>query len=554
MLSCLGIAPTMHPQVVRGRALTPTDSQPVSGAVVLLVDSTGATAARALADERGSFTLRAPTSGTYSLRALRIGFRPSSTEPFVASRSEITMRNVVMNGAAVVLDVRRVVADSRCAAYRDSATAAYRVWEQARTALLSSLIARASNAYEMDIVRVQERFTVRGDSLLSSTEAEQHGSATRPFVAFAAERLAHDGYVTRDAGGVLYAGPDEEILLSDGFAETHCMRVDDSGAEPGTIALAFTPTPERRLPDIAGRLTIDRATGLLRRLDYRYVNLPADETNAGARGTTSFRMLPSGSWLVDRWSISMPVYEQRLAKTFVPGASIRDGSTRMDTRLEVVATQTDGGQVHRIAQGGRVIWTGPQAPFVGRLVDSSGAPVANAAVSVLGTRLTATSDSAGNVRGGATRLGRKRLRIAVPLLDSLALPPVLVDVTVDSATAGWLVRLPTRAQWLARVCAAEKRAKPNTGFLRGTTRTISGGRLASATVVVVWWEVGAGSFLARRLTTVSSSTGDYELCDVPLGSPLNLTVRGTDASFGTLDVRIETWEGFAVKDLRVRAP
>lgn len=543
----------MHAQVVRGRALTLTDSQPVAGAVVLLVDSTGANAARALADERGLFTLRAPASGTYTLRALRIGFRPSTTAPFVAPRGELITRNITMSGAAVVLDVSRVVADSRCAAYRDSATAAYRVWEQARTALMSSVLARASTAYEMDIVRVQQRFNVRGDSLLSSTEAEQHGNTTRPFVAVAAERLASEGYVTRDASGVLYAGPDEEILLSDSFAETHCMRLEDQGAGPGTIALTFTPIPERRLPDITGRLSIDRRTGLLRRLDYTYVNLPPEERTAGAGGTTSFRMLPSGGWLVDRWSIRMPVFQQRLVTTFVPGATIRDGSTRMETRMEVVATQTEGGEVHRIVQGANVIWTGPQVPFVGRLIDSSGAPVPNATVSVLGARLSATSDSAGQVRGPATRPGRKQLRIAVPLLDSLALPPLISQVTVDSSAAGWIVRLPTRAQWLATVCVAEKRANDKTGFLRGTTRARDGGRLGNATVVVSWWEVAAGSFLQRTLKTVSSSTGDYELCEVPLGSPLTVTVRGTD-SFGTQESKIEPWEGFVVKDLRAGPP
>src|SRR5687767_6251512 len=64
-------------QVVRGRVIQ-GDSTGVPGVVVLLQHPDGRVAARALSLDRGEYRIVAPAAGDYSLRTLRIGFRPAS--------------------------------------------------------------------------------------------------------------------------------------------------------------------------------------------------------------------------------------------------------------------------------------------------------------------------------------------------------------------------------------------------------------------------------------------------------------------------------------------
>src|SRR5471030_3159795 len=69
-------------QVVRGTAITP-DSALVPGVIVTLFDANGTAVARALAEDGGSFAMKAPSSGTYHIEAKRIAFRPTLDKPIV---------------------------------------------------------------------------------------------------------------------------------------------------------------------------------------------------------------------------------------------------------------------------------------------------------------------------------------------------------------------------------------------------------------------------------------------------------------------------------------
>ena len=62
-------------QIVRGTVSDSVSHQPISGAVVMLLDAGGTVLDRNITGERGEYsvTLR---GGTRSLRAVRIGFQP----------------------------------------------------------------------------------------------------------------------------------------------------------------------------------------------------------------------------------------------------------------------------------------------------------------------------------------------------------------------------------------------------------------------------------------------------------------------------------------------
>ena len=72
----LVIAGSIEAQAVRGVAMT-RDSARIPGVIVTLINANGTPVARALADDEGRFTMRAPSTGTYYIEARRLAFRPT---------------------------------------------------------------------------------------------------------------------------------------------------------------------------------------------------------------------------------------------------------------------------------------------------------------------------------------------------------------------------------------------------------------------------------------------------------------------------------------------
>ena len=85
LVVALGAAPDpLAAQAVQGRVLEVETDEPVVSAVVQLLrgDEGDHVVARSVTDEQGHFRLRAPASGTYRLRSLRIGYQAVITPPF----------------------------------------------------------------------------------------------------------------------------------------------------------------------------------------------------------------------------------------------------------------------------------------------------------------------------------------------------------------------------------------------------------------------------------------------------------------------------------------
>src|SRR5262245_53221799 len=88
---------TLGGQVVRGTVVMP-DSAPAAGAIVVVADERGAMVGRALTNGVGQFSLKLPAAGHYSLKLLRIGYRPTiGPTVSVASDATETLR-IVLSG------------------------------------------------------------------------------------------------------------------------------------------------------------------------------------------------------------------------------------------------------------------------------------------------------------------------------------------------------------------------------------------------------------------------------------------------------------------------
>ena len=110
----------------------------VPGVVVLLLDSASTVVAQALTTERGDFRLSAPRAGSFRTRTLRIGFRPTVSEPFRLALSQELVQRVVLSSAQFVLDTVNVRGRNECRIASESAAATYAVWEQVQAALTAT--------------------------------------------------------------------------------------------------------------------------------------------------------------------------------------------------------------------------------------------------------------------------------------------------------------------------------------------------------------------------------------------------------------------------------
>jgi len=126
----------------------------------------------------------------------------------------------------------------------------------------------------------------------------------RPFHTLSPAELAEGGWVRDEGDSLSFYGPDAHALLSDEFLDTHCLYVDPERSDARTVALAFQPVRQRRMPDIQGALLLDRRTGELRQVEYEYTGLQVANGRVPARGLVGFQGLPSGVWIVSSWHIS----------------------------------------------------------------------------------------------------------------------------------------------------------------------------------------------------------------------------------------------------------
>src|SRR3954462_8648692 len=98
-------------QAVRGVAI-PRDSLFASGVIITLLDDKGTPVARALGDDEGHFTIRAPSAGTYRIEARRVGFRPTLDVPLELEEGKIRLHTLVLTGAPIELGAVRTVAEA----------------------------------------------------------------------------------------------------------------------------------------------------------------------------------------------------------------------------------------------------------------------------------------------------------------------------------------------------------------------------------------------------------------------------------------------------------
>lgn len=345
-------------QSVRGTVVAGSTGNPISGALISLLDADSARVDETLSGNEGSFALTASRAGRYRIRVERIGFATWTTSAFELTAGSSVERHLEVPVRPVSLDGLSVEAERTCRTNMEDAEAAYRLWTETRKALERRQWTRRRRDYRFDIRRRVEVMEVRSRRLVLDSVAERKGVVGRPFVSAPVDSLIEGGWVQPAGNDHIYFGPDAAALLSDTFLESHCFRpvvpesvgdrlAPSDGASDGLVGLAFEPVPGRTVAEIEGVLWVDRESAELRELTFRYVNLPPGIPAGSYGGRVGFRALEDGAWIVDRWTLRVPqVQESRIR---VDGRSVSStGTTEIKTaEARVLAVHRAGSAEER---------------------------------------------------------------------------------------------------------------------------------------------------------------------------------------------------------------
>jgi protocatechuate 3,4-dioxygenase beta subunit len=555
----LGAAMPVAAQTVTGSVVA-SDGTTVPGAIVVLLDESGHTRGTVLADDRGRFRVAAPGPGRYRVRVDRVAFASTIGAPFDASIGETVTQRLVLREEARRLDEVVVSGRTKCEVRPDSASALLAVWEEARKALVTVSLTEQAKRYPMTLALIERTYAPDGRTLTGQTMTTRSGVSNRPFVAPPAARLAQVGYVERSGEYWTFYAPDAQVILSDEFLGAHCLRLREperkDSLHRGRIGLGFAPAQKGRITDIEGTLWLDRSSGELAALEYRYTRMPGGLDHESTGGRLEFRRLPSGAWIVQRWAIRMPMAGTEARTVAAVAATSSERSQRFDERLVTVLAgiKEDGGEVMQVEVAPGVSWSADGGRIRGSVIDgTTNRPLAEAAVYARGTAYFALTRPDGTFELRDLPRGTYTLGVRHPRLDSLALAGPVASASLETPGAVAQVRLavPTAAEQLVTACGDSIPDDRRT-LVRGVVRERgSGAPLADAMIHVTGLQQTEGIVTTAAGRGRTDAAGRFALCGLPPRAPITLEIEASGIGAAQ---RVVTPEAGRVVVVPVRLP
>lgn len=514
------------------------------GIIVQVADSSGAVVARALSGDRGDFDVRLPRAGRFTVRALRIGFRPTVMPPVDVPVGAPASLRIVLSAQAIELEKVTVRGENVCGARPDSGQLVARLWEEARKAITATRLDAggrrlAATWYVYDRMMDSAARTVR-----SQTVTVRRGASSHPFTSEPPESLARLGYVIQDGNDILFKAPDADALLSDSFAATHCFRVEPpTPQQPGWIGVGFRPARERTgIRDIEGAFWLDRTTAELRLLEFGYTNLADPYRDAGAGGRVEFLRLPTGAWLVNRWVIRTPVISVRQGTAFA-------SAMRSPSHYVLSGSHFTGGEVTEVLRDGVSLHQGGGGTFRALALsrDSTVSPLGTT-IDFDGTDYIVRADSAGLARIDHVLPGRYKVKFGTPEMAAALIEPIERDVEVREGRRDAVdtLALPTSEQTLSNACGRDA-ATRGEALLYGTVRGAMREALPGAVVTVSWLasveKTGRNGIMikSRAADITTDDLGRWRFCGAPRDWPILVKTTFDERQSEPASVRIP-WE------------
>ncbi len=512
-------------QRVTGTVRDSISDAPVVGAVVWLTDSTGTSLARTIGDASGSFNMLR-SRGATRLHVVRIGYRPRDLSLAGADTANVIKLEAIPAFLAAV-----TATDRRMCPGDPGSLAGFDLWEQARAALLASVVSRETHPPRVRLIsfsrtrdpvfdKVKQEETHMKEMLV-----ERSYVAARPAWAF-----AYQGYMREEgAGDRVYYAPDNETLLDPSFAGTHCLQMArNDRRHPDQVGIAFEPVDDEErdtLVDVSGVLWLDRKTPALRSLEFRYTNLEPEARESG--GEIIFRIMPNGASMIERWMIRTSVISVDFDPRF-NGPNRRPLPRPLRRNARRIAMHEAGGEVASVEWNDGTKWHGTLPRITGVLTDTAGKPVEGARVWMMKTTDTVSTDSA----------GRFELPYVTPGVYAVLATDSTFAASGLSRTAHYWVSLDRdreedirllfhpREEILQQLCLGQSYSA-GTGVVIGQVIGIGGVPLANAKLDI-WRRITSGNVELFRQEPggAAGEDGRFVICGTPLDQQLR--IRATD--------------------------
>jgi carboxypeptidase family protein len=440
--------PPVAAQVLRGVVTERATNAPLDGVLLSVLDARDSIVVQALSGDGGTFEIRLPGVGMYSVDVKRIGVKRTRLAPFAVAEGETHKLDIVLEPMPAVLSSVRVTGRTSCVRNPETNARTAALWEDARAALTATVLTRTLTAGNDSVVRFERKLDVNTWRVLYETRRKMSASIDHPFRSLPAEVLSVGGYVSvNQDGSTDYYAPDAEVLLSDTFLADHCFKIKEGEFEhTGYVGLAFQPIPERKKPDIKGVLWMDAKTAELRTVEFTYTWLPNDLRTVDFGGTVSFFRLPGGRWIVRSWRIRMPEFGNTRYASRGDGTLIALGKSATPILARI---SEEGGAVPLnvlLNQSGQI-----QGMVVMDTI--SNRPIAGITVALEGTDDSTRTATDGTFELPFITPGSYTIVLRHPALDSLGIQHLARTVEVDAGKAEPLMlRFPTNAELAARMC------------------------------------------------------------------------------------------------------
>lgn len=504
-------------QTVVGTVTDAESRAPIEAALVTLGDSTGARRAGTLTDAQGTFRLRAPAPGEYSLQVERLGYETSPSRPVRVGPGEGVRVSFELASRAIELEGIEVQGERRCMVRPEEGLLLAEVWDEASKALRNQEWNERERRIRFQLREYVREFDPRSRMVLSERREPERWTSGEPFRSIGTEALLTGGFIREADEGedtYEYFAPDASVLLSDEFLDSHCFRLVEGPESEDLVGIRFEPVGDRT-NDIEGTLWLSREGARPRHLEYTYTWSPWWGARGVAGGRVEFDDLPGGNWIVRRWWIRMPQMRW-------DPASMRDGRSG----YEVASILEQGGSISAVQQSRRSpLAEASTGTVTGVVRDSTGSGhLADVEVFLSGTSHAARTDSSGQFRIPEVPVGSYDVTFRHPSLDSLGMhPPAREALVLEDETTEVTLRLPRREELLGVLCPAPV---DEGGWLAlvGTVRSTRTRDPVPGAVVELEWKEFELDASGRRYVAdvqtrrfVADELGRYRACGVPPG-------------------------------------
>ena len=522
VLIAAGLSRSATAQVIRGTVSDSASRQPISGAVVMLLDSpAGTVLARDITSEAGEYRV-APSRGARSLRVVRIGFQPLELSLADGAATDRPLDIAMVRFTPTLATIHVTDKSSGCPQSADRA-AGFAFWEQARAALLNSIIARKANPMSVHRLYFTRALSAEKGSITSFVVSEDFSeSAKTSFTSLRSPGdLVRKGFAG-DPGVVGFMfGPDEDMFADDAFAAGYCFRVaKPDTTRPTQVGVAFSaPDFRKGRVDIDGTLWIDTVARALHDVEFRYVGMPqlAEQFHPG--GTISFATGANGVVFIDRWSLRLignapyPVYSPNCRA----GCAMHDSFFPSENGAEVSHVTWRDGRRSDARLGTLSI----------RAVTSAGRPAAGTVIELPNSPYHGKTDAAGAVRIADLLPGPYVLSVRDPRLTELGLllPTSISFIAARDSVIQLSLDVPTVEDFVVNVCRKHRQwTATDSTYLVG--RIVDGGKNPVADARVTFAvQNSKGGWDWDKTTLKTEADGVFAACGTTLTPGAKLQVR-----------------------------